>query len=62
MTFWEWFKSDGDKIFTFVSLASIAVQGQTGLGPQIEHGALIAGVLATAAHQAFFTNVPKGTP
>ena len=54
MTFWTWFKSDGDKVFTFFSLASLALQGVTDLPQAVMRGALIAGILATAAHQSFF--------
>jgi len=60
MTFWTWFKTDGDKVFTFFSLASLALQGVTDLPAAVMRGALIAGILATAAHQSFFpTNTPE---
>ena len=54
MTFWQWFQQSGDKIFTFISLASLALQGQTDLAPWVMHTALVGGILATAAHQSFF--------
>ena len=59
--FWTWFKTDGDHLFTFVSLASLALQGTPGIDPQMAHAALIAGVLATAAHNSFFPS-PQETP
>ena len=54
MTFWDWFKSNGDKVFTFVSLASLALSAVTDLPHSVLQGAMIAGILATAAHQSFF--------
>lgn len=60
--FWEWFKSDGDRIFTFVSLASIALTGTQGVDPVFAKDALIAGVLATAAHNAFFPTPKSENP
>lgn len=59
-SFIDWFKTDGDKIFTFVSLASLALPSIAGISPQALQAALISGVLATAAHQSFFPNVPQG--
>ncbi len=61
MTFWQWFKTDGDKVFTFFSLSAAAFQGQTDLPHWLVHAALIAGILATAAHQSFFPQ-PKVNP
>jgi hypothetical protein len=60
VNFWEWFKADGDKLFSFVSLASLALQGVSSISPHVTAAALIAGVLATAAHQSFFPNPPQG--
>ncbi len=60
MTFWQWFQRDGDKLFTFISLASLALKGVDGLPPAVSSAALIAGILATAAHQSFFPQ-PKVT-
>ena len=62
MIFWNWFKVNGDKVFTFLSLASLGLQGLTDLSPVVLKGALVAGVLATAAHQSFFPNQPNGVP
>lgn len=58
MTFWEWFKADGDHVFGFFSLLSIALQGQTDLPPPVTHWAVVAGVIATVAHQSFFPTTP----
>lgn len=58
MTFWQWFKSDGDRVFSFVTLASLALQGTPGIDPQVVHIAMISGILATAAHQSFFPTEP----
>lgn len=62
MSFWTWFKSDGDKLCNFVTLASLALQTQ----PSIPRGVLawmtVGGVLATAAHQSFFTSSTPDAP
>lgn len=54
MIFWQWFAANGDKLFTFIALAAAAFQGQTDLPAWVMRAALIAGILATAAHQSFF--------
>lgn len=56
----NWFKASGDKLFTFITLASIALKGVDGLPAWASQGILIVGVLATAAHQSFFPNAPQG--
>ena len=58
MTFWQWFQRDGDKVFTFVALASVALKGVDGLAPWVSQAALVAGLLATAAPQSFFPTQP----
>lgn len=58
MTFWIWFAQNGGRLFTFISLAAAAFQGQTDLPPWVLHAAIIAGILATAAHQSFFPTQP----
>lgn len=58
MNFWQWFQQNGDKIFTFVTLASVALKGVDGLSEAADQSILIAGILATAAHQAFFPSQP----
>lgn len=62
MSFWQWFKTDGDKLFTFIALASAALQGQTDLPTWVMKASLIGGILATAAHQSFFPNPSPATP
>lgn len=73
MGFWAWFKTDGDKLCNFVSTAALALEGLgalTGqpaghavdLQPIVVQIALVAGVLATSAHQSFFPNSPKENP
>lgn len=59
MTFLDWFKSDGDKLFNFISLAAAVLPGVAGIDPKITGAALLVGVLATAAHQSFFPNAPQ---
>lgn len=54
MTFWQWFKVDGDKLCNFVSLLSIACKAEGSIPPWITSATLIAGIVATAAHQSFF--------
>ncbi len=54
----KWFAANGDKVFTFVTLASIALKGIDGLPAWASQLVLIAGVLATAAHQSFFPTPP----
>lgn len=61
MTFWEWFKSDGDKLCNFVSTTSLGLMGLkaiAGVGAALPEpvllGCLVAGVVATSAHQSFF--------
>ncbi len=58
MTFWQWFQRDGDKVFTFIALSSIALKGVDGLAAWMSQAAMVAGLLATAAHQSFFPNQP----
>lgn len=61
-SFWNDFKAHGDQIFTFVSLASVALKGIDGLPPWATQLALIGGILATAAHQSFFPNAQPAAP
>lgn len=58
MTFWLWFQRYGDRLFTFIALASVALKGVDGLPQWVSQLALIAGILATAAHQSFFPTKP----
>ncbi len=70
MTFYEWFKLEGDKLCNFLSLVSLGILGLKGSGPvqgfQVDipnwliFGCLIGGVIATAAHQSFFPNSTNG--
>jgi hypothetical protein len=57
----NWFKQNGDRVFTFITLASVALNGIDGLPSWSNHLILITGILATAAHQSFFPTpgVPK---
>jgi hypothetical protein len=59
MTFIDWFKTDGDKLCTFITLSTGALGGVAGLSPAAVQACVIAGVLAIAAHQSFFPNGPK---
>lgn len=54
MTFWQWFQSNGDRVFAFVSMLSVALQGVDDLSSQASKAILIAGIVATVAHQSFF--------
>lgn len=54
MKFWNWFTQNGDKVFNFVTLASVMLAKIDGLSATTSQAILIAGVLATAAHQSFF--------
>lgn len=60
MKFWNWFQANGDKAFNFVTLASVMLAKVDGLSAGASQAILIAGVLATAAHQSFFGNVQPG--
>lgn len=69
MIFLQWFQLNGDKLFTFITLASVALQNVDGLPAWASKLILIGGILATAAHQSFFGNSqptqsaqPKVTP
>lgn len=59
MSFIDWFKSDGDKVCNFVTLAALALGHTAGLSDSATQITIIAGVLATAAHQSFFPNTPQ---
>jgi hypothetical protein len=59
LTFWDWFKTDGDKLFTFLSVASLALHNQPGIPVAFADTATVIGVLAIAAHQSFFPNSPQ---
>ena len=50
----NWFKANGDKLFTFLALASVALKGIDDLPVWASQLILVAGILATAAHQSFF--------
>jgi hypothetical protein len=54
----NWFTLHGDQIFTFITLASIALNGLDSIPPKVNQAILIGGILATAAHQSFFPNTP----
>ena len=56
----NWFKANGDKLFTFITLASVALNGVDDLPAWASQLILIIGILATAAHQSFFGNAPQG--
>lgn len=63
MKFWNWFEGNGDKVFNFITLASVMLAKVDGLRAGTSHAILIAGVLATAAHQSFFGSTqPKVSP
>lgn len=53
-SFIDWFKTDGDKLCSFVALASIGVKATDGLPANVTTAMVIASVIATAAHQCFF--------
>lgn len=56
MKFWQWFTQNGDRVFAFLSMLSVALKGVDGLTPNISQAILIVGIVATVAHQAFFPN------
>lgn len=56
----NWFKLNGDKLFTFITLASVALKGVDELPEWASQLVLVLGILATAAHQSFFPNAPQG--
>jgi hypothetical protein len=61
MMFWQWFQENGDRVFAFISLLSVALQGVDDLSAQASKTILIAGIIATVGHQAFFPNQPGPT-
>ena len=54
----NWFANNGDRVFTFITLAAAAMQGQPNIPQTWDHWIMLAGVLATAAHQSFFPPNP----
>jgi hypothetical protein len=62
MSFWNWFQQNGDRVFAFFSLLSIALKSVDNLSPQASQAILIVGIVATVAHQAFFPNQPAAAP
>jgi hypothetical protein len=61
MIFWQWFQANGDKLFNFLTLASVMLQKVDGLSAQTSTALIIIGVLATAAHQSFFPSMQGPT-
>ena len=59
--FWQWFQANGDRVFAFFSMLSVALKGVDGLTPQVSQTILLAGIVATVAHQSFFPNPPGPT-
>ncbi len=57
MNFWQWFQANGDRVFAFVSMLSVALQGVDDLSSQASKAILIAGIVATVAHQSFFPSI-----
>lgn len=53
----DWFAKNGDRLFTFITLASAALQGVDHLPGWLSQAILVCGILATAAHQSFFSPV-----
>lgn len=60
MKSWNWFQTNGDKVFNFLTLASVLLSKVDGLSAATSQAVLIIGILATAAHQSFFQ--PKVNP
>lgn len=58
MNFGRWFAGNGDKVFTFITLASVALKGVDDLPAWASQLILVLGILATAAHQSFFPSQP----
>jgi hypothetical protein len=58
--FWKWFQQNGDKVFNFITLASVMLSKVDGLSASASQIILISGVLATAAHQSFFGSTTVG--
>ena len=56
MTFWQWFTQNGDRVFAFISMLSVALKSVDGLPPNVSQAILIVGIVATVAHQVFFPN------
>ena len=61
MTFWQWFQTNGDRMFAFLSMLSVALKSVDGLPPNVSQAILIVGIVATVAHQTFFPNAPGPT-
>jgi hypothetical protein len=58
MKFWNWFQANGDKVFNFLTLASVMLSKVDGLTTKESEVVLVIGILATAAHQSFFPQPP----
>jgi len=60
MKFWNWFEANGDKVFNFITLASVLLSKVDGLSAQTSTVITICGILATAGHQSFFPSPQPG--
>lgn len=58
----RWLAQHGDQLATFISLASISLKGVDNLPAWATQLILIAGILATAAHQSFFPSANPTQP
>jgi hypothetical protein len=57
----NWFAINGDRLFTFITLAAAALSGQPDIPPTWDRWIMLSGILATAAHQSFFPTPPRTT-
>ena len=58
MTFWQWFKQDGDQIFVFLSLVGLGLQALGDAPHWMTQTGIVMGIIATAAHRSFFPAQP----
>lgn len=62
MSIGKWLAQHGDQVCTFASLAAISLKGVDDLPAWVTQLLIVLGILATAAHQSFFPNVPPAQP
>lgn len=58
MNSWDWFKQEGDALFSAIALIALVLQGDTRISPEVMHWIVDAGVICSLLHQRFFPNAP----
>ena len=60
----KWIADNGDRLLAFITMLSATLQGVDGLSTHATKLIMIAGLVATVAHQTFYKpgTSPKATP